>query len=310
MDSPPPPQSAGIGDPHFLGFDSKWYNFEGVSGGIFNILSGPNYQFNAHLTNFEDLNVENCYMRGFGLKIGTNHKLRVEVVGQGTLMAEYNGQELTSILEPGVPVDVGDNITIGMYWPGIRDGQTILVDNLDFRFWMYIGAGEGHADFQIHQKTVPKFQYHGIVGQTLRPEDAHASVVMLPNGEFQVYGELQDYKVTGLFEDDFKYNMFNPTEQIYSSHYRVAPGEKLEIEETRRRLLASGSDGDMGSLVQAVFGDDPMVAGAPSRRQLLFDRPVTGAPSHNVVFLASAGRHHFGEFQRLTDRMYDKLKAR
>lgn len=218
--------SAVLADPHVLGFDGNWYNFPGYTGGTFCLLSTPHMALNARFTAFDASDVQNQFMRHLALALGPDTQVHVEAVSKGQLAVEVNGEEVGSHLVPGYPLAIGPDSSLTMYYPGIDDGQTVVVDTADMRFWFYIGATEAHLNMQMKQigdYTCKPYGYaHGVVGQTLTRAPLDTANVTLEQaaaiGSYThfIEGEMEDYVVDNLFSTNFKYNRFTAAPQADS----------------------------------------------------------------------------------------------
>lgn len=116
-DPPPPPpavaanlSSSGSGDPHFVGLNGTHFEFQGIPGNVFNLLSDARIQVNALFSRYSDYAT---VMAQIGVLIGKNRDHVLVNPGGGV---SVNGQGLssgqTAKLKEGTVSLSGDTATI------------------------------------------------------------------------------------------------------------------------------------------------------------------------------------------------------
>ena len=113
-DPPPPPpavmpgvSSKGHGDPHFVGFDGSKFDFQGIQGRVFNLLSDAKVQVNSLFQPYGDGSATT--MGQIGVRIGGDNLL-VNAHGGATLNgSNFNG---TAKLKNGTVARSGSTTTI------------------------------------------------------------------------------------------------------------------------------------------------------------------------------------------------------
>jgi hypothetical protein len=207
---------SGTGDPHFLSFRGEKFTFHGEPKKIYAIYSDVNLQINSLFSHFEwsgDRNftlMENIGIEFHGLKIkvdATNQTITVndEIVNE----IEFNGGFIRTT----------DHLPEKYASMQYCEGYGVLVKGIEIKllnYEMFITCSIDPG-FPSPEGVIPKLlnitmkinakslNAHGIVGQTAMYE-GEPRVSTGRNGEGIVEGEYQDYEVSDLFANDFKFS--------------------------------------------------------------------------------------------------------
>jgi hypothetical protein len=218
----------GAGDPEFVGFDGRVFDFVGEGEKYYNLISEKDHQINAKLFDAVMWDHNGTYISDMGFKYKT-HRIRVSVASgdtEGKLSVEYHERPLGMRKDQASMVyNVTDyqNLAPGelslvweLYHPEKGNYVEIFTPLIDYQIWS-VPAGQpdvggvpqpAYLNFQTKLKSPPQDEMHGIVGQTYHGfllDDADS----LPNDHsYQGEGEFPDFQVSELFADDFKYNRF------------------------------------------------------------------------------------------------------
>lgn len=224
---PCPECGSTFGDPHFHGFDGSTYDFQGMPGHVFNIISDSTLQVNAK---FVESPVDHrTFMGRFGIRIGGDHIFMdantQEVRVNGFPVAEDESVELVSDLAKGIVTHFHHHvmITLGGYRFGIfRRKHT----------------GGYHLDLtsEINSFSNP----HGILGQTAqyltKGEEAQPQRLRAKkdgkkeNSDGFLEGKAEDYLVAdGLFGSEFTFNRFGKKASTFEGAF-VKGGAHFERE--------------------------------------------------------------------------------
>lgn len=188
-----------VGDPHFTGLDGSKFDFNGVAGSIYALISGPQFQYNVEFKELETF----TYIGTIGARIGND------------LLIYTSGDELFYNNESISEEKYWKTITTS--WGKIHKVKEHFI--LEFRDWK-IKAGivsdprTGFSFINIWSigfLGLPDSTYHGLIGQTTRPRktvpDCHLYV---ENGGCQIEGYSEDYLVrSGIFGTDFTFTRFD-----------------------------------------------------------------------------------------------------
>ena len=157
-DPPPPPpavaanlSSTGSGDPHFVGLHGNHFEFQGIPGHIFNLLSDARIQVNAL---FNQSNPGTTVMGQIGLLIGKDQdRLLVSPGGSVNLDGSHLGNGQTAKLKEGTVSVSGGNASISTKEYGIN-----IINRGD-----YLDIGIGTTSEGVYRDEVMP---SGVIGQT------------------------------------------------------------------------------------------------------------------------------------------------
>ncbi len=189
--------ASGTGDPHFHGFNGDFFHFNGEDNKWFNLFSSTDMQVNAL---FKLGSIQGgTTMQKCGIKI---EKQKVEVsIKDGSLSVKLNEEDL--------PND--KRVSFKGKFIVFKDTDYLYVTNGDFLVKIQ-ASNEGESFYYLNfffslSKDIKTGLPHGIVGQTIHPKRLPKT-----SGHFQgegvIDGRYQDYKVRGMYDDNFKFNRF------------------------------------------------------------------------------------------------------
>ena len=218
VQSPGASTSASIGDVHFHGFNRQAFDFNGMPGKFYCLISDHNIQINALFRCWNKTG--GTSMEKIGVKIG-NQKCGftyLEMDQDGACKINNTELKVKSYFPSGIKDFYGDaelTNTFAGYdptLPEIRHAGTFENACLEINAGHYslklIRSSEPvcHEDespyfvnlvTDIHD-GIKKAMPHGIIGQTVNKDCASPE------------GNEEDYEVSSLFANDFKFNRFNP----------------------------------------------------------------------------------------------------
>jgi len=198
------------GDPQFRGFRGQSYQVHGMDGVHYNLITSELTQVN---TKFSFLNEGQCpiingipaincwshpgsYMGALGIQQivdGVNQQLMIE--------AGVAEQGFASVMFNDAQVKMGDSSAIGSFSFNYSSSHSILVETGNFT--LMVDNSDGFVN-QAVKVNIPlsKLTSHGLLGQT-------HSFKVYP-GQFKyIEADVDDYAVSGLFENDFVFNQFS-----------------------------------------------------------------------------------------------------
>lgn len=196
-----------VGDLHFTGFDGSQFNFAGMPGNIFNIITDVDFQFNAFYAQSPHNN--RTYMSQLGFKLGEHsvHMVPGLVFFDGVhelFAADHRFGDSTVSVTP----DVGTLIQ--------HAGFTVLVKE-------HRGEENGVDHFTIDCSANPLRIHHphGVLGQTakflLTNEDPIPVSLHHQTSIGFIEGYVEDYVVSdGLFGTRFIFNRFGTPPPTHS----------------------------------------------------------------------------------------------
>lgn len=186
--------------PILSGFEGEEFQFDGIPNKFFNLLTDENIQVNAHFNSHKKIDL-------IGIKIG---KSKIQWSAQDG-KAEVNGEKLYH--RSYVPFDTQTYYTYVEIKPLLEPvRKAILLVNVN-KYQFNITRNKNCSvtlpyffDFSaiIYNGNV---RPHGIVGQTADFNGAPRIDAGL-HGEGIIEGKLRDYIVSGLWNNDFRYNKF------------------------------------------------------------------------------------------------------
>ena len=216
----------GGGDPHFVGLDGSTYDFNGVSGLHFVLVTEPESQLNAQFHNL-GMHADNTYIKALGFVhapsghqvtvdsgiedcragIPVGHALAIEVDGkrvdaklQTTVNRPYLNATLLQLLKDGgVVVD---------YRATKRDNELsehLVVRTKRVMYTIHRNAGSCHLDVDmavLDQELLGSTSMHGVLGQTAR-------WVSKPEAGQVVQGDESEYIESTLTSRDSKYSILS-----------------------------------------------------------------------------------------------------
>jgi len=219
--------SGANGDPQFTGFMGQSYQVHGTSGQVYNILSTPNFQYNALFSYLESgkarkgtqaFSHPGNYFGAVGVQIkdATGAQNNIEIVA-GAVDAG-----LTMVINNQTVVPSAHEYTIGAYTVSIPNQFEVLLESEEYNVRIQnsdmflnqdvsIGTGlmsqiaaykkamkNGDANAAELKAALP----HGILGQSW-------NTATYANRWKHIEGQLFDYQVAdGLMGEEFRYNKF------------------------------------------------------------------------------------------------------
>jgi len=219
--------SGANGDPQFTGFMGQNYQVHGTSGQVYNILSTPNFQYNALFTYLESgkarkgtqpFSHPGNYFGAVGLQI----KDAAGVENDVEITAGSVDAGLTVVVNNQTVLPSAHEYTIGAYTVSIPNQFEVLLESTEYNVRIQnsdmflnqdvsIGTGlmaqiaayrkalkNGDANAADLKAALP----HGILGQSWNP-------TTYDNRWKHIEGQLFDYQVAdGLMGEEFRFNKF------------------------------------------------------------------------------------------------------
>jgi len=186
-----------------VGFDGSVFDFQGITGNVFGIISDTMLQVNALFSETGDGAsnhfADSSWMNQVGVMcfqdsviVSSPKKFDVKIVTSKNGPMEVS-QSATSV-----------NIRCGSFW------NVTISNDIDKILWGY--------SLRVHASVLstPVSSPHGVLGQTLRyiytgDQKPHPVIGWGKQGAGVVEGQVQDYVVKdGLLGTDFKFNKFIP----------------------------------------------------------------------------------------------------
>lgn len=226
--TPQPPHNhhtaGAAGDPHFIGLDGSSYDFHGVSGLVFNLVSEPESQLNALFHNLNMPTGDNTFIKALGLQqsghgvvvdlgvddcvagVASNHTLHIAIDGG----APVDPAHLSTITHPAVKgtllqlhkdrdLTVDYRATHGNA-SGVDEHVTLRTDRLMYTIHRQAGACHLDVDMAVLDAALlGATTMHGVLGQTARWVGTNASA------KNAVIGDESDYIESGLLTHDSKF---------------------------------------------------------------------------------------------------------
>ena len=215
--------AGGGGDPHFIGLDGSTYDFHGVSGLHFMLVTEPESQLNAQFHNL-GMHSDSTYIKALGFVhapsghqvtvdtkledcsagVPTGHALAIDIDGkQVETTTEYstlNNTALQLLKEPELVLDYHVK----------REATGQLAEHLfihsdRIKYNIHRNAGACHLDVDLtvlDPQLLGSSNMHGVLGQTAR-------WVSKPQASHVVQGDEADYIESTLTSRDSKYSMVN-----------------------------------------------------------------------------------------------------
>jgi len=226
--------SLGFGDVHFSGFEGERFDFQGEPNKFYNVISDFNLQVNAYFRRWNNTN--GTVMERIGFKIGTrmsNYTL-LEMDEYGLTMIDgcelkekryfplgvknYQGYvEVTDQFE-GYGDDIPDIRNAGTF-----EGACMLVNIGNYKFKVVLSSEPVSSPDEdpyfvnlVSEIKGKNLRPHGIVGQTA-DFDGKPRIPTDDQGGGIIEGTYQDYEVSSLFADDFKFNRFGKSLRKYTA---------------------------------------------------------------------------------------------
>jgi hypothetical protein len=209
------------GDPHFAGFDGEKFDFHGEPHKFYNLLSDDNIQVNAYFSDWPSDTSGHDFTatRRAGIVVKDIYGLYNIVIDSDGYVA-IDGFEVTNkYLSFGINsfIRIIDNYDdIGhkdlKEFDGFGDfTRAYEVSTPEYRI-IFVAATDNYNGYYLNflaEIKNPELRPHGVVGQTAdgdgKPREA---IPHTYQGEGVIEGDYPDYEVSGLFENDFKYNKF------------------------------------------------------------------------------------------------------
>jgi hypothetical protein len=194
------------GDPHFVGFDGRKFDFHGEANSVFNIISDENMQLNALFVASDRVKKTKTYLGSLGLTVGENQLYVACDREKGERIMKFNGEDLRT--NEVLPLDEEGTVMLG------EDGK-VTIDLVNF-FLKVRFSSSAHSSCHINLRASYKPSDdaalpHGILGQTAN-KNRIIDDVSEPgmNGEGAIEGQWRDYIIASgdLFGSDFKFNRF------------------------------------------------------------------------------------------------------
>jgi len=202
-----------VQDPHFIGIQGESYHVMGEPEKWFNIISTPDFQFNAYFQSPCEGKWGLSYMTKFAFLID-GHELLIPTTGNPTL----DGTDVWRNRWGSTPVS--NNATFQRPWDNnfhlaTKDfGMEIERHIVDFSIqkpgWMFYGTNCVPAYFNLKalkEKNEHIKNVHGLLGQTAHHK--HADYKTGNQGEGEIEGTYKDYEVSGPFATNFKFNKYS-----------------------------------------------------------------------------------------------------
>lgn len=221
--------SSMIGDPQFMGLRGQSFQVHGIDGGIYNIISDPNFQFNSRFRFLEGprpcpvIPSTNELSRGCWSHPGSYvTELGLITTDGSTLFigAGSSAEGFAQITLHNRELEIGDIRRLGFANPDIQG--MVIVNNtheLTIEAAYYTLVIENNDGFLNIRRVSVKPMYwsllssHGLLGQTWRNK-------RYPHGKIKdIEGDVDDYLIddNNLFGDRFMYNRF-PTGNLIPHH--------------------------------------------------------------------------------------------
>lgn len=219
-------KSGGGGDPHFIGLDGSTYEFHGVSGLNFMLVTEPESQLNAQFHNL-GMHADNTYIKALGfVHAPSGHRVTVDTkledcsagVPLGHALAiEVDGKLVDSKLETTVNHPSLDATLLqllkdkGMvvdYHATNHDGQLaehLSIHSNRLKYTIHRNAGSCHLDMDmavLDPELLGSTSMHGVLGQTAR-------WVSKPDARQVVQGDESEYIESTLTSRDSKYSILS-----------------------------------------------------------------------------------------------------
>jgi len=215
--TPPPPVVASVkDDPHFIGIHGEKYSVVGEGEKWFNIISTPDFQFNAFFQQACENKKGMTAITSVAVKIN-GHRFRVNATGS----AQLDGATLKTpphahshpIGENGVYGSISHpwNNNFEIHTP---EFSVVLIRHMidptiQKPGMVYYGknclVSYFNTEFKDHNMSSAM---HGLLGQTAHHVHLHAVSAKGNEGQGEIEGTYKDYIVSGPYENDFKFNQY------------------------------------------------------------------------------------------------------
>ena len=218
--------AGGGGDPHFIGLDGSTYEFHGVSGLHFVLVTEPESQLNAQFHNL-GMHADSTYIKALGfVHAPSGHQVTVDTkledcsagVPTGHALAmEVNGKLVDSKLQTTINHAILNATLLQL----LKDGGVVvdyhaahhmdgnLAEHLSIhtkrlKFNIHRNAGSCHLDVDMalmDPELLAPGSMHGVLGQTARWVPATPDAVQV------VQGDESEYIESTLTSRDSKYSL-------------------------------------------------------------------------------------------------------
>lgn len=204
-----------IGDPHFTGLDGSKFDFNGVAGYTYALISSPGLQYNIQLKHSEAF----TYIGTVGVRIGNDSLIYTH---EDQLF--YNNETIaTEIHWRTFPTAWGK-------FHKVKDHFLLETKNWKIKAGTALDTTNGFAFINIWSISFLGFidsTHHGLIGQTIGPrtpaQDCH---LYLENGGCKIEGYADDYLVrSGILGIDFAFSRFDRVANVPSVR-RVLLGDE------------------------------------------------------------------------------------
>jgi hypothetical protein len=209
------------GDPHFVGFDGSKFNFDGVSGEVFSIISDPSFELNAR---FERMMVKDV---------------------NGTWISEVGAvaKGFSMVFNPRTGVLVNENFLVSDKFADAAGNtvvvsaengviSSVVVESTSYAIMFTVQTannGNKYLDMTSSIVAIPS-SIHGILGQTasflVKGEAPQPATSNDKQGAGVIQGKATDYQVhDGILGTDFTYNQY--LESVAKKPSKVRRGEPI-----------------------------------------------------------------------------------
>eukprot|EP01113_Clastostelium_recurvatum_P016558 TRINITY_DN194_c0_g1_i11.p1 TRINITY_DN194_c0_g1~~TRINITY_DN194_c0_g1_i11.p1 ORF type:complete len:411 (+),score=151.39 TRINITY_DN194_c0_g1_i11:55-1287(+) len=184
-----------INDPHFTGFQGERYEFQGVSGKWFNIISDTRFQLNALFQHLGDNKADTTNMVAFGI-LADDHTIQVDANSTIIVDGETLKNNVVKKLPGGIQVTVSDS--------------DVQIDTPQYALAVMVkNTHEGKFLNLFPVVRDMTLQPHGVLGQTLHHVHAKLKVSKDHEGKGEIEGKYTDYIVSSAFATDSVFNRYN-----------------------------------------------------------------------------------------------------
>lgn len=198
------------GDPHLVGFDGENYDVMGEGGNFYNMLSDKNVQYNTKFIDWGKPGkdgVQPTVIGEAGIQVGEN----LVYFDRGGGAPTVNGQPLTKYQK----VDLGN----GRFaeW----NGDKLVVKTDEYTINLEVKEKDNKGGYLDSTVTINEgvnphadgVKAHGLLGQTADGVEGHrvggdGNKNIEKQGGSVIDGVVEDYQVTDLWDNNFKYNRF------------------------------------------------------------------------------------------------------
>eukprot|EP01113_Clastostelium_recurvatum_P016565 TRINITY_DN194_c0_g1_i9.p1 TRINITY_DN194_c0_g1~~TRINITY_DN194_c0_g1_i9.p1 ORF type:complete len:405 (+),score=123.12 TRINITY_DN194_c0_g1_i9:55-1269(+) len=184
-----------IADPHFTGFQGERYEFQGVSGKWFSIISDAHFQLNALFQHLGTNAAGTTNMIAFGI-LADEHTIQVDANATTIVDGETLKNNVVKKLPGGIQVTVSDS--------------DVQIDTPQYA--LAVMAKKTHEGKFLNLFPVVRdmtVQPHGVLGQTLHHQHTAIQHSYDHEGKGEIEGKYTDYIVSSAFATDSVFNRYN-----------------------------------------------------------------------------------------------------